>query len=705
MSSPGNRNYDNDDDNRVSRSSQRRNRNSPRSPATISVQDESVLEDVRNTDEANTAAGNELEVARESTQREATTTTVPGAHRVGPTHALSRRAARKEARSSVRSSGTLSTNSIVGAVSEDGQDGVDESTQEEITASPGAHRVGPTHALSRRAARKEARSSVRSSGTLSTNSTVGAVSVDGNSDTHTNRERYKGQRAARKAKEGAADVPAAPKTSRRVQSGGNNDMEPPPIPVGRTPSIGNPQLNAGLNSRQNVSGRFRSAGQDGDNDRINPDEYDEQIRSKVRQHDAERQQSNRTDKTKEKETNPPRRPRPQVRFDSAPPQVQEITDRDSIPDRPVLVTDPEKNLAYNKGIRYPTNVKAGDKLLKDSEKQQAKKARDQMLAATAGKGGGGGGSHDDNIVGPPRLLRDVPVSLDPAQQKHLVGAVRERGINSRGDEDDMDDYDYGVDEPNENEANQTDAYTRFAHTPDIDAITPAQSPDGRTNQLPLNAPVSYAPNEEEPVQAGGGRSKLERTSLFRFALIVCVVIAVAVIAIVVGVLLSGGGGGGGGGAETTTPVPSSVPTSSPTMMAVEDTVCARTLPRFVKETSPEAIAELEGALSVFANETVAGSPERLALCWLALFDRDMSSGSYDTSSLSQRFVLSTIAYSFLSSEVLQTEWNIRSTNECTWRGISCTSADEVNSIILTNNDLAGTIPTAISLLTKLGECF
>ena len=342
-----------------------------------------------------------------------------------------------------------------------------------------------------------------------------------------------------------------------------------------------------------------------------------------------------------------------------------------------------------------------------------------------------GEQDDDTSVPGPTVLRRDPnsnvgasmsvSSFDPANQKHLVGAVRQPGINSRRDGSSSSLL------PEEEE--EMDAYTRFAHTPRIDSIgglaseeiqqqqqqqqqqhSGRQENDGEEQQQQenephvLNAAVQHAP-PAETLSEHDARSNKRRCVVWKWVVLFCLVLLVP-ISVVVGIALAQNNRTvipESGGTETS-PIPSLAPSNAPTV-SIQDSNCAQVGTSEIHSFS-DRFVDLEQVLPIAVNETAPGSPARLAYCWLALVDE----ASADGRATRQRFVLATIAYSFKASSSSSSSasgvpsfvlsWP-ENESECIWDGIECNSGLEVTTIKLRGMGLTGPIPTEIAFLSTL----
>jgi hypothetical protein len=157
--------------------------------------------------------------------------------------------------------------------------------------------------------------------------------------------------------------------------------------------------------------------------------------------------------------------------------------------------------------------------------------------------------------------------------------------------------------------------------------------------------------------------------------------------------------------------PPAAPTIGPTNEPTTDApTSAPTQPTSVR-------AERAAAITAFINtftfspvplvyslnpDVAATNGEGLALQWL--IDKDPAQlSSSETFRLQQRYALATL---FFQQNVSQSSWTnvtgwLTNSSECLWFGIVCSTESAVTDIALFSNNLRGTIPADIGLLTSL----
>lgn len=149
-------------------------------------------------------------------------------------------------------------------------------------------------------------------------------------------------------------------------------------------------------------------------------------------------------------------------------------------------------------------------------------------------------------------------------------------------------------------------------------------------------------------------------------------------------------------------------TQNPTVAPVDMSVPHQPLPQTASPTSSPTVNTRAAVISRIVSfsplsaESLANptSPQSLALDWL---DRDPNYHTYEDIQAVQRFALSTF---FISTSGFQwispLGWNSE-IYECYWEGIECNEEGNVVGLSLEANNLAGSLPAEISLLSSLSH--
>lgn len=126
-------------------------------------------------------------------------------------------------------------------------------------------------------------------------------------------------------------------------------------------------------------------------------------------------------------------------------------------------------------------------------------------------------------------------------------------------------------------------------------------------------------------------------------------------------------------------------------------------PTFLSEEILTAAAQLSG-WNAMAD---TASPQLRAVSWMSAFDQ-IETGGYRNQRFAQRYALIVMYYSFKGEDwIIQEKWLRPDLHECEWSGgISCffdvTKALKVSGFDATRNNLQGTMPREIGLLTDAG---
>jgi hypothetical protein len=119
----------------------------------------------------------------------------------------------------------------------------------------------------------------------------------------------------------------------------------------------------------------------------------------------------------------------------------------------------------------------------------------------------------------------------------------------------------------------------------------------------------------------------------------------------------------------------------------------------------EVIQELESLLSSvsFDNGTAiqtASSPQNKALIWLS---NNTDLNLYSNATKIQRYALATLFFSTNGNSWLSKAYWRRNRDECEWDAVSCDDNDSIDGLSLESNNLIGTIPNELALLSNLGK--
>jgi hypothetical protein len=129
-------------------------------------------------------------------------------------------------------------------------------------------------------------------------------------------------------------------------------------------------------------------------------------------------------------------------------------------------------------------------------------------------------------------------------------------------------------------------------------------------------------------------------------------------------------------------------------------------------TTPETLNNLLSSLSSDGGEAlrIPSTPQNKAVAWLA---DDTNLVTYSSETIIQRYALATLYYStngdswdsnefWLDSGEECGRWQTNSLYESAW--LLCTDTGAASQLHLSYNNLRGTLPPEIGLLTSLGEC-
>lgn len=146
-----------------------------------------------------------------------------------------------------------------------------------------------------------------------------------------------------------------------------------------------------------------------------------------------------------------------------------------------------------------------------------------------------------------------------------------------------------------------------------------------------------------------------------------------------------------------TPNPSPRPTTPPTQRPVltqpptlSQALFYENLARLLEATPQSSIALVS-----------AGSPQFQALDWIVKNDENVA-GLPDFSLL-QRWFLTTMYYSLGGGQWSFSQSWLTSTSECNWYGVTCDVQGKVDSIDLSRNNVAGTLPDEVFVVSSLTD--
>jgi hypothetical protein len=106
--------------------------------------------------------------------------------------------------------------------------------------------------------------------------------------------------------------------------------------------------------------------------------------------------------------------------------------------------------------------------------------------------------------------------------------------------------------------------------------------------------------------------------------------------------------------------------------------------------------------------SVAGTPQRMAACWVADFDeKAVVVDAINTAPLVQRYTMGVLFYTLVNDESDPTSLahtNFLSTkHECEWDTVICGIPETITALLLADKFLSGVLPSEIENLAQLGE--
>ncbi|KAG7366893.1 RHS repeat-associated core domain containing protein [Nitzschia inconspicua] len=155
-----------------------------------------------------------------------------------------------------------------------------------------------------------------------------------------------------------------------------------------------------------------------------------------------------------------------------------------------------------------------------------------------------------------------------------------------------------------------------------------------------------------------------------------------------------------------------VPTSGPSNAAIDNAPSSSTMlpttltdtPTILPTSNVAARLEILSPISV-ESWTNPNSPQSMALSWLV---NDADASTYTNDKLMQRYVLATFYFSTNGNDWSPSSisWIVEWSDECTWWGIECNTMGEVRILHLANENLSGSLPREMQLLSNsLEEIF
>ena len=102
-----------------------------------------------------------------------------------------------------------------------------------------------------------------------------------------------------------------------------------------------------------------------------------------------------------------------------------------------------------------------------------------------------------------------------------------------------------------------------------------------------------------------------------------------------------------------------------------------------------------------------GSPQRMALCWIADFDKRQLSTTNATALL-QRYTLGVLYFSLVNDKIpgnssLTNSDFLSPADECEWSEVICKDSELVTSLLLADKSLSGSLPQEIGNLNKMSK--
>jgi hypothetical protein len=143
------------------------------------------------------------------------------------------------------------------------------------------------------------------------------------------------------------------------------------------------------------------------------------------------------------------------------------------------------------------------------------------------------------------------------------------------------------------------------------------------------------------------------------------------------------------------------------MLIVIGVALGVTLPKDPTSTptwSPEALSVMLSGVSSDDGEALRNSstPQNLAFNWMVMNNTNPKTLSNET--IIQRYALATLYYSTNGDIWDESPSWLDNGEECSGWGVTCTETDAVSELDLSYNNLNGTLPPEIGLLTLLGKC-
>jgi hypothetical protein len=120
--------------------------------------------------------------------------------------------------------------------------------------------------------------------------------------------------------------------------------------------------------------------------------------------------------------------------------------------------------------------------------------------------------------------------------------------------------------------------------------------------------------------------------------------------------------------------------------------------------SPGDLTKLLSSVSSDEREALStiSTPQSKAFKWMVTNNTNL--GTFSKEIIIQRYALATLFYSTNGDSWSNNALWLDSGEECSGWGVSCTIAGAFSEVSLVSNNLEGTVPPEIGLLTSLGEC-
>jgi hypothetical protein len=117
-----------------------------------------------------------------------------------------------------------------------------------------------------------------------------------------------------------------------------------------------------------------------------------------------------------------------------------------------------------------------------------------------------------------------------------------------------------------------------------------------------------------------------------------------------------------------------------------------------------SLSDLLSSVSSDKGEALStnSTPQSKAFNWLVANNTTL--GTFSEEIIIQRYALATLFYSTNGDSWSNNTLWLDSGEECNGWGVSCTNTGAVSQLALYSNNLEGTVPPEIGLLTSLGEC-